>query len=375
MKRKILVPMFASVMALSMNTVANADQVENNNENDKNSDRTLDLGEYQENTYKTAVVKDGVAVKIRNSGDVKTVAYTGDEFKVIGTQGEWVKVSLDDGEGWLAARYVDIKESIGYVTGEKVNFRKEASTDSEVIKELEIGSSVKVLEVSEKWLKVKKGEDEGYIRALYVSEEAPVIEVEEPAVSNVQTSNAQNNRTQSSTSSSSSNNSTNSSNGQAESGNSSSNSNKTTSSNGQTQKPAQNNNSSYNPPASSTSSVQAVLNLAYSKIGSPYVWGAEGPNSFDCSGFTSYVFRNAARVSLPRTSSAQSGYGRTVSKSNLQAGDLVFFNTSGKGVSHVGIYVGGGKMIHSPSSGKTVSVTSIDSSYYSSRFVTAKRVL
>ncbi len=454
MKRKILVPMFASVMALSMNTVANADQVENNNENDKNSDRTLDLGEYQETTYKTAVVKDGVAVKIRNSGDVKTVAYTGDEFKVIGTQGEWVKVSLEDGEGWLATRYVDIKESIGYVTGEKVNFRKEANTESEVIKELEIGSTVKVLEANENWLKVKKGEDEGYIRALYVSEEAPntesevikeleigstvkvleanenwlkvkkgedegyiralyvseeapVIEVEEPVVVNeTQTSNTQSNRTQSSTSSS----------------NSSSSNNSTNSSNGQAQKPAQNNNSSYNPPASSTSSVQAVLNLAYSKIGCPYVWGAEGPNSFDCSGFTSYVFRNAAPasstssvqavlnlayskigcpyvwgaegpnsfdcsgftsyvfrnaagVSLPRTSSAQSGYGRTVSKSNLQPGDLVFFNTSGKGVSHVGIYVGGGNMIHSPSSGKTVSVTSINSSYYSARFVTAKRVL
>ena len=363
MKRKILVPMFASVMALSMNTVANADQVENNNENDKNSDRALDLGEYQETTYKTAVVKDGVAVKIRNSGDVKTVAYTGDEFKVIGTQGEWVKVSLEDGEGWLASRYVDIKESIGYVTGEKVNLRAESNTDSEVIKELEIGSTVKVLEVNENWLKVKKGEDEGYIRSLYVSEEAPVIEVEEPVVVNeVQTSNTQSNRTQTSTSSSNSS-------------SSSSSNNSTNSNNGQTQKPAQNNNSSYNPPASSTSSVQAVLNLAYSKIGSPYVWGAEGPNSFDCSGFTYYVFRNAAGVSLPRTSSAQSGYGKTVSKSNLQPGDLVFFNTSGKGVSHVGIYVGGGNMIHSPSSGKTVSVTSINSSYYSSRFVTAKRVL
>ena len=209
-------------------------------------------------------------------------------------------------------------------------------------------------------MKVKKGEDEGYIRALYVSEEAPVIEVEKPVVVNeTQTSNTQSNRTQSSTSSS----------------NSSSSNNSTNSSNGQAQKPAQNNNSSYNPPASSTSSVQAVLNLAYSKIGCPYVWGAEGPNSFDCSGFTSYVFRNAAGVSLPRTSSAQSGYGRTVSKSNLQPGDLVFFNTSGKGVSHVGIYVGGGNMIHSPSSGKTVSVTSINSSYYSARFVTAKRVL
>ena len=116
---------------------------------------------------------------------------------------------------------------------------------------------------------------------------------EEPVVVNeTQTSNTQSNRTQSSTSSSnssSSNNSTNSSNGQAQK---------------PAKKPAQNNNSSYNPPASSTSSVQAVLNLAYSKIGCPYVWGAEGPNSFDCSGFTSYVFRNADK--FPRTSSAQS---------------------------------------------------------------------
>ena len=166
MKRKILVPMFASVMALSMNTVANADQVENKTENDKNSDKTLDLGEYQDSQYKTAVVKDGVAVKIRDNGDVQTVAYTGDEFKVIGTQGEWIKVSLEDGEGWLPARYVDITESTGYITGEKVNFRKEANTDSEIIEELEVGSTVKVLETNENWLKVKKGEDEGYIRAL-----------------------------------------------------------------------------------------------------------------------------------------------------------------------------------------------------------------
>lgn len=373
MKRKILVPMFASVMALSMNTVANADQVENKNENDKNTDRTLDLGEYEEVEYKTAVVKDGVAVKIRKSGDVQTVAYTGDEFKVIGTQNEWIKVALEDGEGWLAARYVDIKEATGYTTAEKVNFRQEANTDSEIIKELELGSTVEVLEVNDNWLKVKIGEDEGYIRSLYVSDEAPIIEEELVVANETQTTNTQNNSNQSS---SSSNNSSSSSNTQTQNSNSSSNSNNSTNSNNvQTQKPAQNNNDSYNPPSSSTSSVQAVLNLAYSKIGCPYVWGAEGPNSFDCSGFTSYVFRNAAGVSIPRTSSAQSGYGKTVSKSNLQPGDLVFFNTSGKGVSHVGIYVGGGNMIHSPSSGKTVSVTSINSSYYSSRFVTAKRVL
>ena len=358
MKRKILVPVFASLMAFSMNAVdAHADELENNKENEKNSDKALDLGEYEESTYKTAVVKDGVAVKIREDGEVQHVAYTGDEFKVVGTQGDWVKVALEEGEGWLPARYVDITESTGYITGEKVNFRKEANTDSEIIKELEIGSTVKVLETNENWMKVKKGEDEGYVRTFYVSEEAPVIEVEENEVS-TQTSTTQNNTTQSS---SNSNNSTNSASGQT--------------TNKKPSQQTQQSNSSYNPPASSTSRVQSVLNLAYSKMGCPYVWGAEGPNSFDCSGFTSYVFRNAAGVSLPRTSSAQSGSGKTVSKSNLQAGDLVFFNTSGKGVSHVGIYVGAGKMIHAPSSGKTISVTSINSSYYSSRFVTAKRVL
>lgn len=126
----------------------------------------------------------------------------------------------------------------------------------------------------------------------------------------------------------------------------------------------------------SSEKVQSLLNLAYKQSGKPYKWGASGPSAFDCSGFTSYVYRNAVGISIPRTSSAQSGYGTTVSKSNLQPGDLVFFSTNGTGrVSHVGIYVGGGNMVHAPSSGKTISVTSINSSYYTSRFVTAKRVL
>ena len=362
MKRKILVPMFASLMALSMNSVANADEVKDKKENDKNLklDEYLTSDEYKESEYKTAVVKDGVAVKIRNSGDVKTVAYTGDEFKVIATQGDWVKVSLQEsGEGWLSNRYVDIKESTGYITGDTVNFRKEANVNSDVIKELEKGCTVKVLEVSENWMKVKKGEDEGYIRSLYVSEDKPVIEVQEPVNNNIKqaSNNTQSKKSQPSTTSNVTNN--------------------TNSSKGQTKKISkkEKNNNSNKPASSSKSSVKNVLDLAYSKMGCPYVWGSEGSNSFDCSGFTYYVFKNAAGINIPRTSSAQSGCGETVSKSNLQPGDLVFFNTSGKGVSHVGIYVGGGNMIHSPSSGKTVSVTSINSSYYSSKFVTAKRVL
>ena len=387
MKRKILLPMFASVMALSMNTVTNADEIENKVPEVKEDKATsaIDLGEYKETTYKVAAIKEGVAVKIREQGSVQNIAYTGDEFKIIATQGDWVEVKVGDGKGWLPSRYIDVKEAKGYTTANKVNFRKEANTDAEILEELEIGSSIKVLEQNEDWLKVKKGDSEGYISALYVSEEAPVIEVEEEVVAEVANTTTTTNNTTNNNSGSTNNTNTNTNSNNTDTN---TDTNTNTNNNTQTQPPAPEpepaptpeqkpveDNNSYNPPSPGQSSVEAVLNLAYSKTGSPYVWGAEGPNSFDCSGFTSYVFRNAAGVSLPRTSSAQSGYGQTVSKENLQPGDLVFFNTSGKGVSHCGIYVGGGNMIHSPSSGKTVSTTSINSSYYSSRFVTAKRVL
>lgn len=380
MKRKILVPMFASVMALSMNTIANADEVDNNKVENKedNTTNVIDLPDFEEVTYKVATVKDGVAVKIREQGSVQNIAYTGDEFKVVGVQGDWVKVKIEDGEGWIATRFVDIKEAHGYTTSDKVNLRKEANTDSEIVEELEIASPIKVLEDNGNWIKVQKGETEGYIRSLYVSEEAPVIETEEVEATqdNTQASTTDNTTTNNNTNS---NYDTNSNNNTSTNNSQSSNSNRPSSNNsGQAEKPAQKpaqDNESYNPPASNTSAAQAVVNLAYAKIGSPYVWGAEGPNSFDCSGLTSYVYKQAAGVSLPRSSSAQAGYGQTVSKSNLQAGDLVFFTTNGTGnVSHVGIYIGGGNMIHSPKPGQSVHVTSINSSYYTSKFVTAKRV-
>ena len=130
-----------------------------------------------------------------------------------------------------------------------------------------------------------------------------------------------------------------------------------------------NNTESINP------NMDKAIKLLKEQVGKPYVWGSNGPDSFDCSGLVRYIYKNALGKDIPRVSEDQSKVGQAVSREDLQPGDLVFFNTSGKGVSHVGIYVGGGNMIHSPSSGKTVSVTSINSSYYSARFVTAKRVL
>lgn len=90
-----------------------------------------------------------------------------------------------------------------------------------------------------------------------------------------------------------------------------------------------------------------VVSYAYGFMGLPYVWGASGSTAFDCSGFTAYVFR-AFGVSLPHYTGSQFNMGNAVSRSNLSSGDLVFFNTVGS-ISHVGIYVGGGKFIHASS--------------------------
>ncbi|MFH8785804.1 C40 family peptidase [Streptomyces roseoverticillatus] len=96
--------------------------------------------------------------------------------------------------------------------------------------------------------------------------------------------------------------------------------------------------------------------FAYAALGKPYVWGATGPAAFDCSGLTQAAWQ-AAGVSLPRTTYTQINAGRRVSRSALAPGDLVFFYS---GISHVGLYVGGGKMIHAPHPGAPVRVAPVD---------------
>ena len=104
-----------------------------------------------------------------------------------------------------------------------------------------------------------------------------------------------------------------------------------------------------------------VVPIAKSKLGSPYVWGAAGPNTFDCSGFTMWVYARVG-VSLPHSSRSQINSGQRVSRANLAPGDLVFFGTSV--IHHVGIYVGGGMYIHAPHTGDVVKISSLDRSDY-----------
>ncbi|MER7838842.1 NlpC/P60 family protein [Streptomyces sp. NPDC096040] len=108
--------------------------------------------------------------------------------------------------------------------------------------------------------------------------------------------------------------------------------------------------------AAPDSRAAAAVAYAYTKLGSPYVWGATGPHAFDCSGLAQAAYRSAG-VSIPRTTYAQIDAGHRVSRSELQPGDLVFFYS---GISHVGIYIGDGQMIHAPNPSAPVRIAPID---------------
>jgi cell wall-associated NlpC family hydrolase len=117
-----------------------------------------------------------------------------------------------------------------------------------------------------------------------------------------------------------------------------------------------------------------VLLEAVSFLGAPYEYGGNGKNGIDCSGFTSQVYQKAAHLSLPRSAREQFKMGVEVERDSLQFGDLVFFNTTGRAPSHVGIYIEDYLFAHaSVSSGVTIS--SLESTYYKGRYVGARRVV
>ena len=120
---------------------------------------------------------------------------------------------------------------------------------------------------------------------------------------------------------------------------------------------------------------QEVTEVGKLYLGKPYKWGGNTPKAFDASGYTQFIFKtSAAKINLPHSSKEQYKLGKTVAKKNLMEGDLVFFNTDGKGVSFVGIYLQDGKFL-AVTVDKGVSIQTMNGKYWNDRYVGGKRVL
>lgn len=134
-------------------------------------------------------------------------------------------------------------------------------------------------------------------------------------------------------------------------------------------KPVEKNNTNI----STSNNMDKAVELIESKLGNRYVWGATGPNSFDCSGLVQYVYKNALGKDIPRTSYEQSKFGKAVDKKDLQVGDLVFFDTMGKGrVSHVGMYVGNNEFVHAANEKDGIKKSKL-TGYYETHYKGARR--
>ena len=325
----------------------------------------------------------------------------GVKVSYISESGNWTKVEYDSKTGYICSDYLEKGESNAtptstmYTTPEiGLNLRKGPGTSYSVIRTLSKGTAVTVHSSSNGWSKISVNGVEGYVSTSFLSSTNPSTNsstsnetTSTPTTTMYVTPDAGLNLRKGPGTSYSVIKTL--SKGTAVTVHSSNNGWSKVSVNGvegyvstsylSSTKPSTSGSSSSSSSNSSTSvSVDKVLDFAHQQLGKPYVWGAQGPNSFDCSGLIYYVYKNAANITLPRTSVEQSKFGTTVSKSNLKAGDLVFFDTNGPNngaVSHVGIYAGEGQLIHASSSNKKIVKVNMETSYWNNTYVVAKRVL
>lgn len=225
-----------------------------------------------------------------------------------------------------------------YVKGSSVNARSEANKNSSVVKVLNTNNSVKVTGEDGDWYIVDLNGKKAYVSKSLLSKEK--VEV----TSRSSTSLDEANRSVQVTTQSTATEST----------------------------PVQEQASA---PVASNPSGSDIVAYAKTFLGYRYVYGTNGPNTFDCSGFVQYVYKHFG-YSLSRSSSTQANDGVAVSKSNLQPGDvLIFRDTSNSRIGHVGLYIGDGQFIHASNSRTGVIISSLSSSAYQTRYVCARRIL
>ncbi len=273
--------------------------------------------------------------KPNTDADILATAKRGDYVVVIRKVGEWYLVDYNLQNGYMHEDYLKLKDrenvELGYGTVNPAvcNMRSKPSTSSSIVDQVSRNEKVFIFGFNCGWYKVKYDGQIGYIRSDLVS-------LQEKPYENS---------------------------GKASSSSSGSSSSSSSSSSGST--------SAY------VSAGQKIAATAQKYVGYPYVWGGTSPSGFDCSGFVQYVYKLYG-YSLNRTCPAQLSNGYSVSKANLQPGDIVFFeNTyaSSAAATHVGIYIGNDKFVHAANSRYGVIVSNLSDSYYSSRYVGARRIV
>ena len=291
------------------------------------------------------------------------------EIKVEKTLNNWSYVSYENTKGWVRTNNINKEETKqentpeeetkpeepteetkpetekpaentnlsftkGYINASSVNVRKEPSTSSDIVTTLILNTGVTIVGQTDEWYKVTYGVYLGYIYKPLISE-TPTATSRGNEVRTGETDNNQNEQE---------------------------NSNKV-------ETPTTNN-------ASSSSAGDAIVAFATKYKGKKYVWGGTTPEGgFDCSGFVYYVF-NSCGYSLSRSCTVQANSGVAVSKSELQPGDIIFFNNTSNGsIGHVGIYIGGGTFIHAANPNRGVVTDTINSGYYYKYYYSARRIV
>ena len=272
-----------------------------------------------------------------------TTASRGEVIVVVSKQGDWYKVIYNLQEGYMHGDYLDVTTSenveLGYgsINANSVNLRSGAGTSNKVVATGSKGDKAYIIGVNNGWYKVIYGQHVCYVRSDYLDLTETPYENRSSAKSPKFYRGGKSLGVEPSASAL----------------------------NGST--------SSSKPSTTAKVTGDQIVSTAKQYLGVPYKYGGTTPSGFDCSGFVYYVYRSLG-INVSRTQATMYSQGTPVKKSELKPGDLVFFqNTYKAGISHVGIYVGDGKFIHSPQSGKVVSYADLNSDYYTSHYYGAAR--
>lgn len=330
----------------------NSEENENNqNENTENNEGTTEPKET------VPVLSSGEKIYITPliSSLVLNTLEEEKQIEIVSEINGWSYIKTGDITGWVRTESIKSKEvekkaeepeekskenndnnssqKIGYISTNSVNFRKEANTSAEVITKLSRNAKVTIISEEGDWAQITYNGDTGYVSKDYISDT-------EIAVTSRGTTRSSKDDTKAK------------------------------------EATKANEPSTQSAPVSTNGNVSGSSVVAYAKqyLGSKYVSGGASPKGFDCSGFTTYVYKHFG-ISLNRTSSGQASNGRAVGRNELQVGDIICFSnsSSSKRIGHVGIYVGGGQFIHAANSRKGVIISNVSGAGF--YFVCARRVV